>query len=203
MKTISCDGKDIIPSKIICIGRNYVEHIQELDNAMPDEPVIFLKPNSAISHEIVTHEIDAIHYEAEISFLVHDKQLSAVGFGLDLTKREVQSNLKGKGLPWERAKAFDNSAVLSDFKPFDGDIHALRLELFINGELIQYGGTPLMLYKPSEILEEVSKFMTIADNDIIMTGTPKGVGVVNKGDVFVGKIFENDDLLVDVEWQVQ
>lgn len=200
MKTIRSDGNEITPSKIICIGRNYVEHIQELDNAIPDEPVIFLKPNSAISDQIVTNESDAIHYEAEISFLILNNQISAVGFGLDLTKREVQSNLKGKGLPWERAKAFDNSAVLSDFKSFDGDIHALRLELFINNELIQYGGTPLMLYKPSQILEDVSQFMSIEDNDIIMTGTPKGVGVVNKGDVFVGKIFENNDLIVEVEW---
>ena len=200
MKTIRCDDKEITPSKIICIGRNYVEHIQELDNAIPDEPVIFLKPNSAISNKIVTSESDAIHYEAEISFLIRDNQISAVGFGLDLTKREVQSNLKGKGLPWERAKAFDNSAVLSDFKSFDGDIHALRIELFINDELIQYGGTPLMLYKPSQILEDVSQFMSIEDNDIIMTGTPKGVGVVNKGDIFVGKIFENDDLIVEANW---
>ena len=200
MKTIRCDDKEITPSKIICIGRNYVEHIQELNNAIPDEPVIFLKPNSAISNKIVTSESDAIHYEAEISFLIRDNQISAVGFGLDLTKREVQSNLKGKGLPWERAKAFDNSAVLSDFKSFDGDIHALRIELFINDELIQYGGTPLMLYKPSQILEDVSQFMSIEDNDIIMTGTPKGVGVVNKGDIFVGKIFENDDLIVEANW---
>ncbi len=200
MNTIHCDDKEIAPSKIVCIGRNYVEHIQELDNTIPDEPVIFLKPNSAISTAIITSEIDAIHYEAEICFIIRNKQISAVGFGLDLTKREIQSTLKSKGLPWERAKAFDNSAVLSDFKMFNGNINDLRLELYINDELIQQGGCKLMLFKPEQIVSDVQSFMSFDDNDVIMSGTPKGVGVVNHGDTFTGKIFEQDELIVEASW---
>ena len=112
MKTIQLNNKAITPSKIVCIGRNYVEHIKELDNETPSEPVIFCKPNSAISDEIDLDKNDEIHYEGEICFVVMNNQLAGVGFGLDLTKREVQSKLKTKGLPWERAKAFDGSAVL-------------------------------------------------------------------------------------------
>ncbi len=123
-----------------------------------------------------------------------------MGLGLDLTKREVQSNLKSKGLPWERAKAFDNSAVLSDFKTFAGSINDLRLELFINDELIQHGGCSLMLFKPDKIVNDVQSFMSFEDNDVIMSGTPKGVGVINQGDTFLGKIFEQDVLIVEASW---
>ena len=200
MRTIRCDGKDVTPSKIICIGRNYVEHIHELDNDIPDEPVIFLKPNSAVSNKIVTSEIDDIHYEAEICFLIRNNKISAVGFGLDLTKRDIQSALKSKGLPWERAKAFNNSAVLSDFKTFNGNINELRLELFINDELIQHGGCKLMLFKPAQILSDVQSFMHFEDNDMIMSGTPKGVGIINQGDTFIGKIFEQYELIVEASW---
>ena len=203
MRTIRCDGKDVTPSKIICIGRNYVEHIHELDNAIPDEPVIFLKPNSAISEKIVTSKIDAIHYEAEICFLIRNNQISAVGFGLDLTKREIQSALKSKGLPWERAKAFNHSAVLSDFKTFNGNISELRLELFINDKLIQHGGCNLMLFKPTHIVSDVQSFIHFEDNDVIMSGTPKGVGVIYQGDTFIGKIFEEDELIVEATWVVE
>lgn len=140
MNLVSLDDSQITPSKIVCIGRNYVAHIEELGNEIPEEPVIFLKPNSAISQEIYTDEIDAVHYEGEISFVVKGGQLAGVGFGLDLTKREIQSRLKDKGLPWDRAKSFDGSAVFSDFISFSGEIEKLRMELHINGTLVQAGG---------------------------------------------------------------
>ena len=203
MNSIELDGKDICPSKIVCIGRNYVEHIKELNNEIPSEPVIFIKPNSSISNEIHSGKTDPIHYEGEISFLVRSDGLKAVGFGLDLTKREVQTKLKTKGLPWERAKAFDGSAVFSKFVSFDGNIGDLKMELYINGDLIQKGGCNLMLNKPNDLLKEVKTFLSFEDGDLIMTGTPKGVGVLKPGDRFEGKIFENEKLIVEDNWVVK
>lgn len=202
MKSVWLDGKKVHPSKIICIGRNYVEHIKELNNEVPTEPVIFMKPNSAISTKIFTSN-DVIHYEGEMTFLILKDKLHGVGFGLDLTKREIQSVLKEKGLPWERAKAFDNSAVFSEFISFDGNIQDLRMELTINEKLVQQASYELMLNKPADIVAEVKDFISFEDGDLIMTGTPKGVGVINSGDVFLGKIFEKDHLLVECSWVVQ
>jgi 2-keto-4-pentenoate hydratase/2-oxohepta-3-ene-1,7-dioic acid hydratase in catechol pathway len=203
MKSISLDGKKIYPSKIVCIGRNYVDHIKELGNEIPKEPVIFLKPNSSISSDIHSDDIDEIHYEGEISFTVKEGVLAGVGFGLDLTKRDVQSRLKAKGLPWERAKAFDHSAVFSDFVTFSGQISELRLELTINDCLIQQGGVEMMLNKPDRILHETRSFLSYEDGDVIMTGTPKGVGPVNAGDRFSGKIFVKEKLIVEGHWVVK
>jgi 2-keto-4-pentenoate hydratase/2-oxohepta-3-ene-1,7-dioic acid hydratase in catechol pathway len=203
MNSIIFDGKDVYPSKIVCIGRNYVKHIEELHNDVPEQQVIFIKPNSSISHEIYSSKDDVIHYEGEISFLIHSNKLKGVGFGLDLTKREVQSNLKSKGLPWERAKSFDGSAVFSEFVAFEGNVKDLRMELSINGSLVQQGGYDLMMNKPEEILLESLGFLSFEDGDIIMTGTPKGVGPVISGDTFNGKIFEKNKLLVEGCWVVQ
>ena len=203
MKPVKLDGKDVFPSKIVCIGRNYVEHIKELGNEVPAEPVIFLKPNSAISPVIRAGDSEEIHFEAEITFMVRAGQLAAVGFGLDLTKRNLQSLLKNKGLPWERAKAFDGAAVFSDLVEFKGDITALRLELYINDKLAQQGSYDLMMNKPDEILAETKRFLSFEDGDLIMTGTPKGVGKLTAGDRFNGKIFDKDKLLVEEHWLVQ
>jgi len=203
MKSVKFDGQDVYPSKIICVGRNYVAHIEELNNEIPAEPVIFLKPNSSLSNDIFFNENEAIHFEGEISFLVRSGKLFGVGFGIDLTKREVQSKLKAKGLPWERAKSFDKSAVFSEFVKFDGNISDLRMELHINGSLIQKAGYDLMLNKPSSILDEVSSFLSLEDGDLIMTGTPEGIGIVQVGDIFSGKIFENEKLIVEGSWIVK
>jgi 2-keto-4-pentenoate hydratase/2-oxohepta-3-ene-1,7-dioic acid hydratase in catechol pathway len=202
MKSVRLDGKEIFPSKIICIGRNYVAHIKELGNEIPKEPVIFIKPNSAISADIHSGESDEIHFEGEISVVVRSGEPLAVGFGLDLTKRKLQSALKAKGLPWERSKAFDGAAVFSEFVTFNGQVSALRLELYINDHLVQQGGCKLMIYKPDEIIAEVKSFLSLEDGDLIMTGTPAGVGPLHAGDRFTGKIFENDDLLVEGTWVV-
>ena len=202
MNSIVFQSQKLIPSKVVCIGRNYVAHIEELNNEIPEEPVVFLKPNSAISSQLQINEQHNIHYESEISFLVINGELSGVGFGLDLTKREVQTVLKNKGLPWERAKAFDKSAVFSEFVGMQHVTESLRIELTINGELVQRGEEHLMINSPSELLEEVSRFMTVENGDILMTGTPSGVGIVNKGDVFQGRILSGTKLLIEHAWSV-
>jgi 2-keto-4-pentenoate hydratase/2-oxohepta-3-ene-1,7-dioic acid hydratase in catechol pathway len=149
-------SQSITPSKVICIGRNYVDHIKELANEIPDEMVVFLKPNSAINNMLsAKHNDDVLHYEAELSFLYQGGEFTAVGLGLDLTKREVQGKLKVKGLPWERAKAFDNSAIFSDFVSIEqDDIQQLNLSLMIDDVLKQQGGVSLMMSKPADSLKE-------------------------------------------------
>ena len=202
MQSVLFNGQAVTPSKVVCIGRNYVEHIEELNNEVPTEPVIFVKPNSAITTEISTHASDAIHYEAEISFIIENNQFIAAGIGLDLTKREVQSTLKTKSLPWERAKGFDKSAVFSEFVAINNKIETLRLVLSINDAIIQQANYDLMIYKPAQIVEAVSEFMSFENGDILMTGTPKGVGKVNQGDVFVGQLYDQDTLLITQTWKV-
>ena len=201
--TISFEGNEVSPSKIACVGRNYVDHINELGNEIPSEPVIFIKPNSSIANDIYTHETDEIHYEGEISFLINEGAIVGVGFGLDLTKRAVQSNLKKKGLPWERAKAFDKSAVFSSFVRIAQNLSELKMKLYINGELKQSSGSQLMLNKPTSLVKEINSFMTLADGDIVMSGTPCGVGQLYSGDNFVGEIYNANKLLVKCSWQVK
>ncbi len=203
MHSVTCDSTPVAPSKIVCIGRNYAEHIKEFDNEASQEPCIFLKPNSSISNEVIASDSELIHYEGEITFLIESGELCAVGFGLDLTKRDLQYQLKNKGWPWERAKAFDNAAVFSEFVTYQGDIQDLRLEFYINDALVQFGDYALMLSKPEQLLADCKTFMTFEDGDLLMTGTPKGVGPVKRGDRYVGKIFSNDKLLVEGSWSVK
>lgn len=202
MKTVLVDNRPIAPSKIICIGRNYVEHIAELGNEIPDEMVVFNKPNSAISAELLSYHQEQLHYEGELCFVIENGQLCAVGFGLDLTKRDLQSKLKSKGLPWERAKAFNGSVVFSDFISIKPDeINAtLSLELSINDEVTQAGGVKLMMYKPAQVLSELNTFIELNDGDIIMTGTPKGVGVIIEGACFKGRVLSGNKEIVSASW---
>lgn len=201
MKNIYHNNIKTRPSKVVCIGRNYVEHIEELDNEIAENMVVFNKPNSAIS-DTLYYYFEDIRFEGEICFLIMDGQISGVGFGLDLTHADIQNRLKTKGLPWERAKAFDGSAVLSAFVPFSGDITTLNMKLYINGSLIQFANYDLMMYKPDVMVEEIKSFMTLEDGDIIMSGTPKGVGTYSVGDVFLGQVFSGEKLLVEKEWVV-
>ena len=196
MKSLKYDNKTVTPSKVICIGRNYVEHIKELNNEAPDSMVVFNKPNSAISSQLYYFSKDT-RFEGEICFLIQKNKIYGLGFGLDLTKADLQNKMKAKGLPWERAKSFDCSAVLSDFILFDGDITKLRFELYVNGKLTQEANHDMMIYKPKEMLKEIQSFMSFEDGDIIMSGTPKGVGNYEVGDNFIGKIYEGDKLLIE------
>ncbi|MPY24794.1 fumarylacetoacetate hydrolase family protein [Shewanella psychropiezotolerans] len=200
---VTVDKRVVRPSKVVCVGRNYVEHIKELNNEVPDEMVLFVKPNSAISTELVSFHQEAIHYEAELCFVVENGQFSAVGLGLDLTKRGLQSRLKAKGLPWERAKAFDGSVVFSEFVAIESVSESLTFELMINDVRIQVGTIALMLNKPEQILAEIQSFMSLIDGDIVMTGTPKGVGVVNRDDKFNAKLYDKELLLTQACWTAQ
>ncbi len=202
MKSIRYKGKTITPSKVVCVGRNYVEHIRELGNEIPKNLVIFNKPNSAICDELYFFSDDT-RFEGEISFLIEKGEIRGVGFGLDLTHAKIQNHLKERGLPWERAKSFDKSAVFSEFVEIeDRDIEFLRFELFINKKLVQYANTNLMIYKPKTILKEINSFISLEDGDIIMSGTPKGVAYYQREDEFLVKVYIKDKLIIEKEWIV-
>lgn len=201
MNTLLFNNTHLSPSKVVCIGRNYVEHIHELNNEIPSSMVIFNKPNSAITDSLRFISPDT-RFEGEICFLMMDGEIAGIGFGLDLTKAEIQNHLKSKGLPWERAKGFDGSAVLGNFIPFNTPLESLRMTLHINDVLIQEATYELMIYKPLEMIEEIKTFMSFEDGDIIMSGTPKGVNTYQVGDQFVGRIYSNQKLLVESRWIV-
>lgn len=194
-------GKDsIIPSKVVCIGRNYHAHIEELKNEVPDSMVLFSKPNSSISSQLRSYHQEPLHYEGEICLLVKNHKFSAIGFGLDLTKRSLQSKLKTKGLPWERAKAFNGSAVFSRFVEIAELPTDISFELMKNGKLVQAGNRENMIYQPESILLEVLSFMDLNDGDILMTGTPKGVGEILKGDAFSVTMKTNAKTILEDSW---
>ncbi|MCF6224068.1 MAG: fumarylacetoacetate hydrolase family protein [Flavobacteriaceae bacterium] len=190
--------------KIICIGRNYTEHIAELSNEKPENPVIFLKPDSAILLKNNPFVIPAfsndVHYEVEVLVKISrlgkhiDKKFAhkyyeEIGLGIDFTARDLQSKLKEKGLPWEKAKAFDGSAVISNFiSKEDHDINNTAFQLYKNDSLVQNGNTSNMLWKVDEIIAYVSQFFTLKIGDVIFTGTPAGVGKVLTNDILIGKL---------------
>ncbi len=188
MQTILFQGSEIVPSKVVCVGRNYVEHIHELGNEMPEEMVLFNKPNSSVTDTLYYFSADC-RFEGEICFLVEEGRFTGVGIGLDLTKADVQNRLKSRGLPWERAKAFDNAAVFSPFVPLAGDIRTIEMRLWHNATLRQHATYDLMIYKPQTILEEIQRFMRLEDGDIVMSGTPKGVTTYQRGDTVETALF--------------
>lgn len=200
MNKIKVNEKLITPSKIVCIGRNYVEHIAELGNEIPENMVVFTKPNSSISSTLISVHDEPLHYEGEICFIYEKGAFTAVGFGLDLTKRKLQTRLKEKGLPWERAKSFDGAAVFSEFILIEDMRSNYEVQLTINNVLTQQGDVSLMMYSPAEILAELQSFMTLEDGDVVMTGTPKGVGVINAKDCFAGSIIHEGKTLVSHTW---
>ena len=190
--------------KIICIGRNYAKHIAELANERPENPVVFLKPDSAILPKKMTFFIptfsEDIHYEVEVLVKINKvgkhispkfapKYYDTIGLGIDFTARDVQSECKAKGLPWEKAKAFDGSAVVGEFFPKEAfDLEKLPFQLWKNDEVVQDGNTDNMLWKIDELISYVSQYFTLKKGDIIFTGTPAGVGPVKDGDVLKGVI---------------
>lgn len=205
MRSIRLDGSSVTPSKIVCVGRNYVRHVEELGNELPQQMVVFIKPNSAIGEQLGSAcGGEPLDYEGEIALLVQGGRFAAVGFGLDLTKRQLQQQLKAAALPWERAKAFDGAALFSPFVSLgEVPLHSLRLALHVDGALRQQGDVGLMLFRPEQILEELRAFLTLEDGDIVMTGTPAGVGRVRPGEVFHGQVFGATDLLVEATWVAQ
>ena len=204
MKTVVLDGSPVTPSKILCIGRNYVAHIRELGNEIPDEMVVFGKPSSAIGDTLHAQlDGEPLHYEGEIALMIEGGRPVAAGFGLDLTKRALQSRLKSAGLPWERAKAFDGAALFSPFCRFAGDTSQLSLQLEKEAQVCQRGGVDLMMYPPDVIVSELARFTTLEDGYIIMTGTPAGVGPVLPGEHFTGRILNAGELLTEASWLAQ
>ena len=201
MQSVWFSGRKYYPSKIVCVGRNYVEHIHELGNEVPSQMVLFNKPNSAITDTLFFIQEDC-RFEGEICFLIEKGEILGIGFGLDLTKAQLQNHLKSKGLPWERAKAFDKSAVFSKFVPLKGDIKTVEMKLYINDKLVQYATYDLMMYKPHEVISEVKSFMSLEDGDIIMSGTPKGVGTYQLHDVFKAELFMDGELLLQEHFEV-
>lgn len=191
---------ELLPvGKIICVGRNYVEHIQELNNEFPPHMVLFNKPASTISQELFLPS-QSCRFEGELCFLMNKTHIKGIGFGLDLTLDKMQNELKAKGLPWERAKAFKNSVTFSHFIELKTDVNNLSFKLFINDELIQFADIELMIYKPASMIEQADDLQGLEENDIIMTGTPKGVGYFNEGDVFYAQIFDDKKQILDFKW---
>ena len=188
--------------KIICIGRNYTEHIKELANERPTEPVVFLKPDSAILPKKMPFFIPSfsneIHYEVEVLIKINrvgkhidikfaHKYYDEIGLGIDFTDRALQSKLKAKGLPWEKAKGFDGSAVVSNFYSKENfKLERLSFQLLKNNTLVQDGNTQNMLWKIDELIAYVSQFFTLKKGDILFTGTPAGVGKVQENDILIG-----------------
>ncbi len=191
--------------KIICIGRNYVKHIEELQNERPDEPVIFLKPDTAVVQKqfpfVIPEFSSDIHHEVEVLVKINKvgkyidakfahKYYDEIGLGIDFTARDLQAKLKEKGLPWEKAKAFDGSAVIGDFvaKTEFAPLDNISFELTNNGTVVQQGNTQQMLWKIDEIIAYVSQYFTLRTGDVIFTGTPEGVAKVSPDDVLEGFI---------------
>ena len=204
MRTVLVCGQAVTPSKILCVGRNYVAHIEELGNEIPDAMVVFNKPNSAITDTLrAQFEGEPLHYECELVFAVRGSKFAAVGVGLDLTRRAMQSRLKEKGLPWERAKAFDGAALFSEFVPLPERLEQLELRLEVDGELRQAGGVPLMIHPPATILAELAAWCSPQDGDLIMTGTPAGVGEVMAGQRFEAQVRCGGQRLTGACWVAQ
>jgi 2-keto-4-pentenoate hydratase/2-oxohepta-3-ene-1,7-dioic acid hydratase in catechol pathway len=189
--------------KIICIGRNYASHIEELKNERPSEPVVFMKPDSAIllkQHPFVIPEFsEDIHHEIELIVKISKvgkyiepkfahKYYDEISVGIDFTARDLQAKLKAKGLPWEKAKAFDGSAVIGDFLPKSQfvSLENVNFELKNNNTTVQKGNSSMMMWNIDELVSYVSQFFTLKIGDIIFTGTPEGVAAVKPNDVLEG-----------------
>jgi len=202
--------------KIICVGRNYAEHIEELNNAVPKDPVLFLKPDTSIVLKnqpfFIPEFSDNVHHEVEILVKINrigkhiDKKFAhkyydEIGLGIDFTARDLQAQLKEKGLPWEKAKGFDGSAVIGKFLPKSNfeNIDNIDFRLERNDKQQQIGNTSLMLWKIDELIEYISKYFTLKIGDVIFTGTPSGVAKVFPNDTLTGFIEDTKVFSVKVK----
>ena len=193
--------------KILCIGRNYEEHAKELKNPLPSEPVVFMKPDSSLLRNndpfYLPDFAQSFHHEVELVFKINrlgknieerfaHRYYSEVALGIDFTARDLQDDLRSKGLPWEKCKAFDGSAVLSQFVPISkyADIKNLQFKLLVNVETRQTGNSDAMIFNIDQIIAHLSKYFTLKIGDLIYTGTPAGVGEVKLGDRLQGYIEE-------------
>ncbi len=199
--------------KILCVGRNYSEHIKELQNEVPENPVIFIKPDNAVlrpGYDFYYPDFSKdIHYELELIVKINNtgkhilpqfahKYYDEIALGIDFTARDLQNDLKKKGLPWELAKGFDMSAAIGDFvnKSKFEDLQKIEFTLYKNGEKKQLGNTADMIYKIDELIAFMSQYFMFKKGDIVFTGTPAGVGPVQIGDKLEGYIFDQKNLEV-------
>tara|TARA_A200000159_G_scaffold162970_1_gene188021 strand:- start:958 stop:1623 length:666 start_codon:yes stop_codon:yes gene_type:complete len=198
--TLAGERIDLPVGKVVCVGRNYLDHIEELNNEIPAEPLLFMKPATALCEIskplVIPADRGECHNELEVALLIaqplrdcSNEQTAAnalygVGLALDLTLRDVQQKLKDKGQPWERAKAFDGACPVSSFMPLDAsiDLGDLDFSLTINGEVRQQGNTKMMMRDALSLLCAISQVFTLQPGDIVLTGTPKGVGPLHPGD---------------------
>ena len=200
--------------KIFCIGRNYTEHIEELKNERPEQPLIFMKPATALLRESKPFYLpefsEDIHFECELVIRIgkHGKAIRKEfaadyidGFtlGIDFTARDLQSRLKEKGHPWEIAKAFDHSAAVGDFMGLDKPLNEIEFFLHKNGDRVQHGQTAQMLFPIEDLIAYLSEYFTLQKGDLIFTGTPKGVGPVRKGDVLKGTLEDKEVLYCEIK----
>ncbi|WP_435137919.1 fumarylacetoacetate hydrolase family protein [Formosa sp. A9] len=202
--------------KLICIGRNYTEHIAELENEKPEDPVVFLKPDTAILLKkqpfFIPDFSEDVHYEVEVLVKINKvgkhidrkfahKYYDEIGLGIDFTARDLQAKLKAKGLPWEKAKAFDGAAVIGKWlkKETISDLNNLNFSLKKNENTVQNGNTSHMLWKIDELIECISKYFTLKIGDVIFTGTPAGVGAVAPNDVLQGYIEDEQMFSITVK----
>lgn len=202
--------------KIICVGRNYAAHIEELQNERPEHPVLFLKPDTSILLKkqpfFIPDFSEAVHHEVEVLVKIKKigkhidrkfahKYYDEIGLGIDFTARDLQSHLKEKGLPWEKAKAFDGAAVVGKFLPkktFES-VDNISFHLEKNNETVQQANTALMLWKIDELIEYISKYFTLKIGDIIFTGTPAGVAKVNPNDILTGYLNDTQVFSIKVK----
>ena len=202
--------------KIICVGRNYTDHIKELDNKKPKDPVLFLKPQTAIINKgqpfFIPSFSNEIHYELEVIIKINrlgrfiekkfsHKYYDEIGLGIDFTARDLQLELKNNGLPWEKAKAFDGSCLIGDWKNKKdfNNIDNIDFRLTKNDEIVQNSNTSLMLWKIDELIEYISKFFTLKIGDVIFTGTPSGVGKVQLNDNLKGYMNDYELLSINIK----
>jgi len=202
--------------KIICVGRNYADHIEELKNEKPTDPVLFLKPDTSILLKkqpfFIPDFSEEVHHEVEILVKIKKigkhidrkfahKYYDEIGLGIDFTARDLQSKLKEKGLPWEKAKAFDGAAVIGNFLPKETfkSVDDITFSLEKNGEVVQKASTKLLLWKIDELIEYISKYFTLKIGDVIFTGTPAGVAKVNSDDILTGYIEEKQMFSIKVK----
>ena len=202
--------------KLICVGRNYAKHIEELNNDRPDAPVIFMKPDSCLGQKgqpfFMPDFSNEIHHEVEVLVKINrigkhiqtkfaHKYYSEIGLGLDFTARDVQLDLKSKGLPWEKAKSFDGAAYIGNWydKSQFSDLNNLSFQLTKNDEVVQKDTTANMMWKIDEIISYVSRYFTLKIGDILFTGTPAGVGRLERGDILTGHLEGEQAFMLNIK----
>ncbi|MFI2742529.1 fumarylacetoacetate hydrolase family protein [Zhouia sp. PK063] len=202
--------------KIICIGRNYTDHIKELENEKPTDPVIFIKPDSAVlklTDDFYIPEFsNEVHHEVEVLVKINKlgkhinekfahKYYDQISIGIDFTARDVQNKLKEKGLPWEKAKSFDGAAVIGEWLPKEefSNLNDINFRLEKNGATVQEGNTSLMLWKIDELISYISQYFTLKIGDVIFTGTPAGVSKVNPDDVITGFLEDKEMFSINIK----